>query len=320
MEFGIISLGNHAMTKVIPAIIDSGNRIGAVYSTDKGKGEQVSEDLGAEFFDDLEKLLKYDIDAVYISSPNFLHYKHAMMALQSGKDVLLEKPVTLNVDESKALADFSEKEGEKIAIGFHLRFHPGIQRIKEILKSGEIGNVVAVYGKWTHLSTHSLPSKSWWGIPEQAGGGSIVGTGVHILDSFVNILGDDILSVIAKNYPTCKVIEDTFSISIVYKNGIIANSLSSRKIPSNNNDLVIYGDKAVLKLANAYDTKVQSVLMKDDREIENYDSSYNMYLSEIKDFAGKWTHIATGQDGVVSTKLHLLSQESACKGLEVKFH
>jgi predicted dehydrogenase len=319
MEFGIISLGNHALTKVIPAIIDSGNKIGAIYSSNRVKGEQISEDLGAEFFDDLNKLLKYDLDAVYISSPNFLHYKYAIMALKSGKDVLLEKPMTLKVEESTDLVNVSESEGRKLAIGFHLRFHPGIQKIKEIMNSGDVGNIIAIYGKWTHLSSHSLPSDSWWGIPAQAGGGSIVGTGVHVLDSFVNIIGRDILSVMAKNYPICKVIEDTFSINILFRNGTIANSLSSRKIPSINNDLIIYGDNAVLKLTNAYDTKVQSILFKDEKEIGKYDSKYNMYISEIKDFSGKSEYIATGNDGVISTKLHLLSQESSCKGTELKF-
>ncbi|MGC8574140.1 MAG: Gfo/Idh/MocA family protein [Thermoplasmata archaeon] len=319
MEFGIISLGNHATTKIIPAIIDSGNKIGAIYSSNRAKGEQISEDLGAEFFDDIDKLLKYDLDAVYISSPNFLHYHYANKALKSGKDVLLEKPMTLKVEESIDLVNVSESEGRKLAIGFHLRFHPGIQKIKEILNSSDIGHIIAVYGKWTHLSSHSLPSDSWWGIPEQAGGGSIVGTGVHVLDSFVNILGKDILSVMGKNHPSCKVIEDTFSINVMFSNGIIANSLSSRKIPSTNNDLVIYGDNSVLKLTNAYDTKVKSILLKDEKEIGKYDSKYDMYLSEIKDFSGKSEYIANGRDGVISTKLHLLSQESSCKGKELKF-
>lgn len=319
MEFGLISIGNHAMTKIIPAIIDSGNRVSAIYSSDRAKGEQISANLGAEFFETIEKLLEYDLDAVYISSPNFLHYEYAKKSLLSGKDVLLEKPMTLNLEQSVELVNISEREGRKLNIGFHLRFHPGIQKVKEMVKAGEIGKPLAVYGKWTHLSSHALPSNSWWGIPEQAGGGSIVGTGVHVMDSFVNVFGSDIGSIWAKNFPPCKVIEETSFINISYHDGLLANSLSSRKMPSIGNDMIVIGDKSILRLTNAYDTVVKSLLYKDERELARYEKGYNMYLEEIKEFSGNGKNIAGGKEGIISTKLHLLSQRSACEGKELEF-
>ncbi len=319
MEFGIVSLGNHALSRMIPAIIDSGNRISAVYSSDRLKGEKVSTDLGAEYFDSIEKFMKYDMDAVYISSPNYMHYKHAKMALNAGKNVLLEKPMTLKEEESKELVELSEREHLRLSIGFHLRFHPGIQKAKEIINSGELGDIVSMYGKWTHLSLHALPSNSWWGIPDQAGGGSIVGTGVHVLDSFTNLVSSKIKYIYAKNFPECKVIEDTFSIMLQFENDVIGNSLSSRKISSQDNDLIVIGKKGTLRLTNAYDTVVSSVLYKDGVEISKYNGKNNMYVQEVQDFVGPGKYIADGNSGLVSTRILLLSQKSACNHTEIKF-
>lgn len=319
MEFGLISIGNHAINRIIPAIIDSGNRVSAVYSSDRTKGEKVSGSLGAEFFDSIDKLLSYDVDAVYISSPNFLHYEYAKKSLLSGKDVLLEKPVTLDINHSIELANISKREGRKLNIGFHLRFHPGIQKVRDIVRRGGIGKPIAVYGKWTHLSSHSIPSNSWWGIPEQAGGGSVVGTGVHVMDSFVYTFGSNIKSVWAKNFPHCTVIEESFYINIYYENGFLANSFSSRKVPSMGNDMIVIGEKSVLRLVNAYDTSVNSVLYDGNKEVERYEKGYNMYVEEIKEFSGNGHNIADANDGVISTKLHLLSQRSACEDRELEF-
>ncbi len=315
MDFGIISLGNHAVNRIIPAISKSGNRIVAIYSTDREKGTKISRELGAEYFGDIDKMVRHGYEASYISSPNNLHFEYARKSLERGKHVLLEKPMTLSVDNSERLVDLSIKEGRRLKLGFHLRFHPGIRVIKEHVESGRLGKVMAMSGNFSSLSRRS-GSKTWWDMPESAGGGAIVGRGVHVMDSFVFLLGREIESVMAFNTPRCQTIEETFSILARYKSGIIAHALSSRSIPGGSNDLIVLGSEHVAKLTNAFDTKVNSKLIVDDTELSSY-SDYDMYEAEIKDFTSNGNTIADAVDGLLSTRLHIGAQKSACEGREI---
>ena len=313
MDFGIISLGNHAMTKVMPAIIASGSRITHIYSTDRTKGERVSKDIGAEYLPDLESFVKGSFEAVYISSPNFLHFTHAKMCLEAGKSVLLEKPVTLKIEDTETLVNFSEKENLNFRVGFHLRFHPAVEEVKKSLALKQIGEPKIAFGKWTRNSA-PYDSSIWRGQPDRSGGGSVVGLGVHIFDSFVNLFGRDIKSISAFSLPRCSVLDDTMQVSMEFENGVIANSLSSRVIPSDSNDLKIFGEEGILTVTNFYSTTISSSLYINDKLTKEYDNRTDMYLDEIKDFIGSRRLIAGPQDALLSTKIHLKSQESACSG------
>lgn len=318
MDFGIISLGNHAMKRVIPAILESGSRVTAIHTRDRSKGEKVSKELGAEFVPELEGFMKRKFEAAYISSPNYLHFNHTKMCLESGKSVLLEKPVTLNIEESETLAEISTRENLRLNIGFHLRFHPAIEEVKRYLSNKKIGEPRVVYGKFTN-NTRSSHNGTWWDVPEMAGGGSIVGRGVHIMDSFVNLFGRDVESISASNVPKCGTIEDTMQVSVRFRNGVLANSLSSVALSPSSNDLQIFGDKGSVRVTNFYATSVSSTLLLNDELKREFSTDTNMYVEEIKAFVGGDKRIASAEDGVVSTKMHLLAQRSACEGTSIPF-
>ncbi|MCL4447833.1 MAG: Gfo/Idh/MocA family oxidoreductase [Thermoplasmatales archaeon] len=313
MDFGIISLGNHALTRVMPAIMASGSRITHIYSTDRSKGDRVSREVGAEYVGDFEKFVKQPFEAVYISSPNSLHFYHARMSFEAGKSVLLEKPVTLNVKETIALAELSRKKDLRLGIGFHLRFHPAVGDIRRIIAGHSIGEPMIVYGKFTGNSASSHEG-TWWERPEMAGGGSVVGRGVHIFDSFVNMFGRRVNSVNASSSPKCAILDNTMQASFELGDGLMATCLSSKIISSNGNDMTIYGSDGVITASNFYSTSVSSKLFLNDKLKKEYNTSTDMYQEEVRDFIGEGKRIAGPEDAVISTQMHLLSQESACSG------
>lgn len=316
MDFGIISLGNHAVSRVIPAIRDTGSRITHVYSTDRSKGERISKELGAEYSSELGVFLKKSFEAVYISSPNYLHFLHAKMSFESGKSVLLEKPATLKVQDTETLSGLSKREGLRFAVGFHLRFHPAIGEVKRSISSGLIGEPRFAFGKWTRNSSQ-YNTTIWRGKPEMAGGGSVVGIGVHVFDSFVNLFGKEVESVKAFNFPKCSVVEDTMHSTFDFRNGVIATSLSSRLISSDSNDLVIFGNEGSITLTNFYSTTVSSKLFVNNKLLGEFDGKVDMYAEEVKDFVGRCEKIAGPEEALLSTKMHLYSQESACTGKSI---
>ncbi|MEI8352576.1 MAG: Gfo/Idh/MocA family oxidoreductase [bacterium] len=95
-----------------------------------------------------------DLDAVFIASPDFLHEEHALAALRAGKAVYLEKPMAITVEGCDRLLRTARKNGSKLYLGHNMRHFPVILKMKEIIDSGEIGDVVQIYfnyapGPWT---------------------------------------------------------------------------------------------------------------------------------------------------------------------------
>ncbi|TFY71026.1 hypothetical protein EVG20_g1969 [Dentipellis fragilis] len=85
-----------------------------------------------------------EIEAVYNPLPNGLHYEWTMKALMAGKHVLLEKPSADTAEETRKMFELAEKKGLVLLEAFHYRFHPAAQRAKEIVASGEIGDITSI--------------------------------------------------------------------------------------------------------------------------------------------------------------------------------
>jgi predicted dehydrogenase len=92
-----------------------------------------------------ELLERADIDAVAILSPDYLHEEHALAALQAGKHVYCEKPLAITPEGCDRIIDVAEKSGKHLMIGFNMRYMSMYQTMKEIIDSGVIGDIKAVW-------------------------------------------------------------------------------------------------------------------------------------------------------------------------------
>jgi predicted dehydrogenase len=94
------------------------------------------------FTTDLDAMLaSHDLDAVVIATPTATHFEVATKALEAGKHVLCEKPLTEKVDESVKLAELASEEGLVLSTGFVFLFNPGIRRLKQFVSNRELGNI-----------------------------------------------------------------------------------------------------------------------------------------------------------------------------------
>lgn len=309
MKFGIIGLGNHAINRVMPAIASSGNSITAIYSRKLEKAQVHGKSYGAQAFEDLQLMLTDgDFESVYIASPNFLHFEQARLSLEKGKHVLLEKQMTLTSEEASELVRISEKEGKTLAVGFHMRFHPAVQEIREMVQSGALGNVTCIRGSWGGLSRRpeDNPDRQWWSDEEKAGGGSVMGTGVHVIDTINFILGREPKRVSAFRNPAGRIIDDIECIMMDY-DGIISTAVSSRSIAKPMNDLVVEGTINSIKAAGVFGTQVNSKLYDSYNVVIREYSPVNMYEREVVSFVsktqGKSELIASGRDGEAVVKI-----------------
>jgi predicted dehydrogenase len=92
-----------------------------------------------------ELLEREDIDAVAILSPDYLHEEHAVAALQAGKHVYCEKPLAITPEGCDRIIDEAKKLGKHLMVGFNMRYMSMYQTMKEIIDSGVIGDIKAVW-------------------------------------------------------------------------------------------------------------------------------------------------------------------------------
>jgi predicted dehydrogenase len=153
IRWGILSTANIGMSKVVPAIMKSAHsEVVAICSRDAGKAREAADTLGiAKSYGSYEAMLADpDIDAVYNPLPNHLHVELTLAANAAGKHVLCEKPIAITADEALRLRacnrDFLVMEG------FMVRFHQQWLRARDIIQSGEIGELRAIRAVFSYYN------------------------------------------------------------------------------------------------------------------------------------------------------------------------
>ncbi|KIJ62595.1 hypothetical protein HYDPIDRAFT_182652 [Hydnomerulius pinastri MD-312] len=147
LKFGILGAANIAPPALItPAMSHPEVEVYAVAARDINRAEKFAKKYGIKKFyggkDGYQDLLDDPaIDVIYNPLPNGLHYEWTMKALAAGKHVLLEKPSGDTAEETRRMFEFADQKGLILLEAFHYRFHPAIQRVKQIIDSGELGAI-----------------------------------------------------------------------------------------------------------------------------------------------------------------------------------
>jgi UDP-2-acetamido-3-amino-2,3-dideoxy-glucuronate N-acetyltransferase len=103
-----------------------------------------------------------DIDAVVIATPAEGHYSQATQALLAGKDVFVEKPLTLHCREAESLIELAERKRRILMVGHLMEFHPAIDKLEELIASGELGRVEYIYSNRLNLGKVRREENALW--------------------------------------------------------------------------------------------------------------------------------------------------------------
>jgi predicted dehydrogenase len=128
-----------------------------------------------------------EVDAVVIGTPNALHAEQAVAFLESGKHVLVEKPMARNLLECDRMLAAAASSPARLMVAHCWRFHPDVLALRARVAAGELGEVVKTRSYGVHA--HWGPS-GWFTDPELAGGGALLDMGVHAIDTTRFLLGD----------------------------------------------------------------------------------------------------------------------------------
>jgi predicted dehydrogenase len=171
VRWGILGVARIATVKVIPAMQRGAySDIVAIASRDLEKARRAAADLGIpKAYGSYEELLADpQIEAIYNPLPNHLHVPWSIRAAEAGKHVLCEKPVSMTVAECRTLMEARDRTGVKIGEAFMVRTHPQWVRARELVRSGEIGDLRAVM---TAFSYNNRDPKNIRNVEEWGGGG-----------------------------------------------------------------------------------------------------------------------------------------------------
>lgn len=168
----------------------SGSRLVVVSDQDAGRANHVASTHGAVVETDWRALVaRADLDAVIVSTPPPLHAEMCVAALQQGKHVLCEKPLARNPEEAGQIVDAAGSCQRLLGAGFNLRFFPPIMKAREILDSGQIGELDHIRSFAGHPGGSEF-THSWVHDASVMGGGSLLDNGIHVIDLTAYFLGD----------------------------------------------------------------------------------------------------------------------------------
>jgi predicted dehydrogenase len=128
---------------------------------------------------DFAALLAEDIDGVVIATPSALHAEQAIAALERGLAVFCQKPLGRTAQETRRVVDAARAADRLLHVDLSYRFHAGMQRIRELITRGELGDVYAVEAVFHNAYG---PDKPWFYDARLSGGGCLLDLGIHLVD------------------------------------------------------------------------------------------------------------------------------------------
>lgn len=191
---GIIGAG-FAQTTQIPAFrACRGARVVAIASRHLENAERVAREFDIEHVaaDWREIVARDDVDLISIVTPPVTHCEMTLAALDAGRAVLCEKPMAMNAGEADAMRRRASEVKRLALIDHELRFVPGRQRMREMLRAGEIGQIRHAKMLF-RIDSRATTARAWdWWSDSAAGGGALGAIGSHAVDAFRWLLSTEV--------------------------------------------------------------------------------------------------------------------------------
>ncbi len=292
-RIAVIGLGSVAQLVHLPNLLKIKNaELTAVAEINRNRLQTVSDkfEVKKRYTNYFELLQDDAADAVIIATPTHLHKQIALDCLNSGKDVLVEKPLARNSEEGKEIIECAKKNSRKLMVGMNLRYRPDSMLIRSLIDAGEIGEPFYIKCGWIRKQSST---EKWFNKREEAGGGVILDLGVNLIDLALWLADyPKAISVTTKNYHhQARNLEDTSVSLLRCENNILINIESSWTMAEEKDTFYanIYGTKGsvgaspfkLIKVLEDEHIDLASTFV--DSPTEAFKKSY---LNELKSFVG----------------------------------
>lgn len=192
IRYGVVGLGRAGWNIHVAGLRDRDDaKIVAVVDPVEERRNEAAAEFGCQTYDNLGGLLAQDdVDVVVVATPSFMHAPDAIAAFEAGKHVVVEKPMSMNVDEADDMIAAAEKADRKLFVHQNYRFRDEFQHLLDVRDSGIIGKV---YHIRNYLS--GFGRRNDWQTLAKNGGGVLNNTCPHFLDMLIQLVGSNIADV-----------------------------------------------------------------------------------------------------------------------------
>ena len=174
-----------------------------------------------------------DIDGVVLALPPQFHADFAVRAAESGKDMLVEKPIALTVADAERAVKAAEDHGRIFMVGHVLRFHPAFERLKELIDGGELGEVKYIHSHRLGLGKFHTENDALWDLAP------------HDLSMILAITGVAPIEVRGEGAALLDHLSDFAHVHMLFPNGVRSHLFASRLNPYRERRLTVVGTKAM---------------------------------------------------------------------------
>src|SRR5437764_4426509 len=194
VKWGVLGVAGIAVKKVISAMQKGEwSEIAAIASRDPRKAQDAASSLHIpKAYGSYEELLSDpEIEAIYNPLPNHLHVPWSIKAVEAGKHVLCEKPISLTVHEAKSLLTVRDRCGVKIGEAFMVKTHPQWLRVRNLIGKGVVGKLRSIVGAFSYFNRDPNNVRN----VVECGGGSLMDIGCYAITTSRWMFGEEPLRV-----------------------------------------------------------------------------------------------------------------------------
>src|SRR3954470_20565269 len=195
VNVGIVGLGRWARVLTRAAKQSQKIRVVSAFSRSEEKRQAFERDTGVPCVPDLKAMLADPlIEGVVLTVPNEQHFPVAQQVAQARKHVYTEKPIAQSLDDGLRIAALEKKYGVTVTVGHSARLMAGIQRLKQMIDSGELGRVAFMEANFSNERALELTPSTWRWYRDRAPGGPLSQLAIHQFD-VLHMLGGEVVEV-----------------------------------------------------------------------------------------------------------------------------
>jgi len=249
VRVGVLGPGNIVRRVMKDFHKAQGVELTAVASRSAERAKEAAEKYGARYaFSSYREMAECpQVDLVYISTPHVFHCEQAILMMEHGKHVIVEKPMAVTEAEALRMTECARANGVFLMEAMWTRFFPAWEKMMELIQGGEIGQVNHLYGVFCSSVTTVNPESRLF-APSLAGG-ALLDIGVYPLMAATAILGWNPVKIQQLHTLTETGVDSRMSVQLQYENGATAQLMTAldAKGPA---DLVVYGAKGCIRMEN----------------------------------------------------------------------
>jgi predicted dehydrogenase len=347
LKIAVIGLGSISDVHLLSYQQNPDAEIYAVCDMNEERADKKAKEFGAEkvYTDYREALANKSIDAVSICTWNKTHAEISIAALEAGKHVLVEKPLSRTVEEALLIQEAVYRSGKILQVGFVRRYDKNVQMLRTFADNGDFGEIY--YAKASTIRRLGNPG-GWFADIERSGGGPLIDIGVHVIDLCWYMMGKPkVKSVSGNTYrnlgnranirnlsfyktadydPDRNSVEDLANALIRFDNGasLMVDVSYSLHAKEDEMSVKLYGDKggyeidpSIIMVTEKNNTILNTIPQIDNKGFQ-FETAFQNEINHFIDCVKRGEQpISPVEDGVEIIKLLSAIYESAAKGREI---